>query len=43
MRPKTHETTGLADLFRVRLERIVNMKHELCSSRRKIDWECDRR
>ena len=29
MRPKQHETTGSADLFRARLEQIINMKHEL--------------
>ena len=37
MRPKQHETTGSGDLFRARLEQIINMKHELvqlagCSS-----------
>ena len=29
MRPKQHATTGSADLFRARLEQIINMKHEL--------------
>ena len=29
MRPKKHTTTGLGDLFRARLEQIINMKHEL--------------
>ena len=29
MRPKKHETTGSGDLFRARLEQIINMKHEL--------------
>ena len=29
MRPKQHETTGSGDLFRARLEQIINMKHEL--------------
>jgi hypothetical protein len=29
MRPKKHETTGTGDLFRARLEQIINMKHEL--------------
>jgi hypothetical protein len=28
-RPKKHETTGLDDLFRARLDQIINMKHEL--------------
>ena len=29
MRPKQHATTGSGDLFRARLEQIINMKHEL--------------
>jgi hypothetical protein len=29
MRPKKHETTGSGDLFRARLDRIINMRHEL--------------
>jgi IS5 family transposase len=29
MRPKKHETTASGDLFRARLEQIINMKHEL--------------
>ena len=32
MRPKKHETTGSGDLFRARLEQIINMKHELVVS-----------
>jgi hypothetical protein len=28
MRSKQHETTGSGDLFRARLEQIINMKHE---------------
>jgi hypothetical protein len=39
MRPKKHETTGSADLFRARLEQIINMKHELVQLANKIDWE----
>src|SRR6187397_3601437 len=39
MRPKKHETTGSADLFRSRLEQIINMKHELVQLAGKIDWE----
>jgi hypothetical protein len=27
--PKKHETTDASDLFRVRLDQIINMKHEL--------------
>jgi hypothetical protein len=29
MRPKRQETTGSSDLFRARLDQIINMKHEL--------------
>lgn len=39
MRPKQHETTGSGDLFRARLEQIINMKHELVQLAGKIDWE----
>ena len=39
MRPKKHETTGSADLFRARLEQIINMKHELVQLGGKIDWD----
>src|SRR5215467_13066539 len=39
MRPKKHETTGSSDLFRGRLDQIINMKHELVQVAEKIDWE----
>ena len=39
MRPKKHETTGSGDLFRARLDRIINMRHELVQLAAKIDWE----
>jgi len=39
MRPKKHEMTGSGDLFRARLEQIINMKHELVRLAGKIDWE----
>src|ERR1051326_7131491 len=39
MRPKKHETSGSADLFRAQLEQIINMKHELVQLAGKIDWE----
>jgi len=39
MRPKQHETTGSGDLFRARLEQIINMKHELVQLAGKIDWD----
>src|SRR5208282_3200186 len=39
MRPKQHKTTGSGDLFRARLEQIINMKHELVLLAGKVDWE----
>src|SRR5262245_59405579 len=39
MRPKKHETTKSGDLFRARLDQIINMKHELVQLAGKIDWE----
>src|SRR6187549_2274193 len=39
MRPKHHKTTGSGDLFRARLEQIINMKHELVQLGGKIDWD----
>ena len=39
MRPKRHETTGSSDLFRARLDQIINMKHELAQLAGKIDWD----
>lgn len=39
MRPKKHETTGLNDLFRARLDQIINMKHELVQLAERIDWD----
>src|SRR6202142_2960204 len=38
MRPKKHEATGEGDLFRARLDQIINMKHELVQLAGKIDW-----
>jgi transposase, IS5 family len=38
MRPKKQETTGEGDLFRSRLDQIINMKHELAQLAGKIDW-----
>ena len=37
MRPKKHETTGEGDLFRARLDQIINLKHELAQLGGKID------
>src|SRR4029077_18099703 len=38
MRPKQHETTNEGDLFRARLDQIINMKHELVQLADKLDW-----
>ena len=38
MRPKQHATTRSGDLFRARLEQIINMRHELVQLAGKIDW-----
>jgi len=38
MRPKQRETTGEAELFRARLDQIINMKHELVALAGKLDW-----
>jgi len=39
MRPKKHRTTGSGDLFRARLDQIINMKHELVQPADKVDWD----
>ncbi len=36
MRPKTPQTTGEGDLFRARLDQIINLKHELVQLAGKI-------
>jgi IS5 family transposase len=38
MRPKKPETTEEGDLFRARLDRIINLKHGLVQLSGKIDW-----
>ena len=38
MRPKQPRTTGSSDLFRARLDQIINMKHELVQLAGKLDW-----
>src|SRR5881628_1670076 len=38
MRPKKHETAMAGDLFRARLDQIINLKHELAQLAGKIDW-----
>jgi IS5 family transposase len=37
MRPKKQRTTGSGNLFRARLDRIINMKHELVQLAGKVD------
>ena len=39
MRPKKRAPTGAGDLFRARLDQIINMKHELVQLAERIDWE----
>ena len=39
MRPKKPKTTEVGDLFRARLDQIINMKHELVLLAFKIDWD----
>ena len=39
MRPKKHTTTGANDLFRARLDQIINLKHELVQLADKLDWD----
>jgi transposase, IS5 family len=39
MRPKKPKMTGDGDLFRARLDQIINMKHELVQLAGKIDWD----
>ncbi len=38
MRPKKPKMTSEGDLFRARLDQIINMKHELVQLAGKIDW-----
>ena len=42
MRPRKPETTGEGDLFRARLDQIINLKHELVQLGAKIEAEIDR-
>jgi IS5 family transposase len=39
MRPKKHATTMSGDLFRARLDQIINLKHALAQLAGKIDWD----
>ncbi|MBX9746999.1 MAG: transposase, partial [Hyphomonadaceae bacterium] len=38
MRPGKQEMTGEQDLFRARLDQIINMRHELVKLAAAIDW-----
>lgn len=38
MRPKKTETSGANDLFRSRLDQIINMRHELVRLADAIEW-----
>jgi transposase, IS5 family len=38
MRPKQPKTTGGSDLFRARLDQIINLRHELVQLAGKLDW-----
>lgn len=39
MRPKKRETTGSGDLFRARLDQIINLRHELVQLAGALDWD----
>jgi IS5 family transposase len=39
MRPKQPKTTDEGDLFRAKLNQIINLKHELVQLADKIDWD----
>jgi transposase, IS5 family len=39
MRPNKPKTIGEGDLFRARLDQIINMKHELVQLAARIDWD----
>jgi hypothetical protein len=39
MRPRKHSPMGAGDLFRARLDQIINMRHELVQLAEKLDWE----
>jgi IS5 family transposase len=39
MRPKKPQTTDAGDLFRARLDQIINMKHELVQLAGTLDWD----
>ena len=38
MRPRKRARTDAGDLFRARLDQIINMRHELVQLAAKLDW-----
>jgi IS5 family transposase len=38
MRPRKQEPSGSGDLFRARLDQIINLRHELVRLADEIDW-----
>ena len=40
MRPGKPQISGSNDLFRTRLDQIINMKHPLVALADRIDWAC---
>jgi IS5 family transposase len=38
MRPRERRDSGGADLFRARLDQIIDLNHELAKLARAIDW-----
>src|SRR5262245_408425 len=38
MKPRAHRETGQTDLFKARLDQIINMGHELVRLAQAIDW-----
>ncbi len=38
MRPRERRETGEQDLFRSRLDQIIDMKHSLVTLARTVDW-----
>jgi hypothetical protein len=39
MRPKKRVATGAGDLFRSRIDQIINLDHELVQLAERIDWD----
>lgn len=39
MRPGERRETGAQDLFRLRLDQIINMNHELVRLAKSVSWE----